>query len=116
METRSVGSVWSGRSIYSNCLSVREVDRVRRLVEKRDREKRKASVVIKGMTGEEEWFRTRMENFLNTSLGIEVKVTRCRRSGRVWVVKMESEQMKREVMTNKRKLKSGNVFIEIDLS
>lgn len=46
-----------------------------------------------------------IEKFLRDKVGVEMKVTDCRRSGRVIVTMLEREGMKVEVMRNKNKLR-----------
>lgn len=48
-----------------------------------------------------------IEEFINEKLGVKTKALWCRKSGRVVVAKLESEEKKKEVMKNKSKLKSG---------
>lgn len=53
-----------------------------------------------------------IEKFLRDKVGVEMKVTDCRRSGRVIVTMLEREGMKVEVMRNKNKLREERIFIE----
>lgn len=54
--------------------------------------------------------------FLKESLGIERDIINCKESGKVIIVKLSSEEEKKEVMSNKSKLKDRSIFIEHDLS
>jgi len=47
---------------------------------------------------------------------VECKPVSCRESGAVVVVKLETDEIKKEIMRNKYKLKGGKIFIENDLS
>jgi len=47
---------------------------------------------------------------------VSTKVTGCRESRTVLVISFNSEEEKREVMSNKFRLKGGNIFVENDLS
>lgn len=57
-----------------------------------------------------------IEKFLRDKVGVEMKVTDCRRSGRVILTMLEREGMKVEVMRNKNKLRGERIFIENDLT
>lgn len=57
-----------------------------------------------------------IEKFLRDKVGVEMKVTDCRRSGRVIVTMLEREGMKVEVMRNKNNLRGERIFIENDLT
>lgn len=56
------------------------------------------------------------KKFLKEKIGVEVEVTRWRMSGPVVIIKVGNEDMKREVMRNKNKLRGGKIFLENDLS
>ncbi|KYN28174.1 hypothetical protein ALC57_02420, partial [Trachymyrmex cornetzi] len=49
-------------------------------------------------------------------IGVEVEVISWRMSGPVVIIKVGNEEMKREVMRNKNKLRGGKVFLKNDLS
>lgn len=103
-------------------LSDREVGRLKRWVTEKDREERKKNIVIKGIKipkdiegdrkGSEKW----IEDWIKTKIGVDMKVEGYRVSGTVLVVKIESEDRKKEIMSNKNKLKGERIFIENDLS
>lgn len=112
---KSRDSPVSGLSRSEN-LSIKEVEQVRHLVMDREREMRKANIVIKRWTREGQVGVEQVERWLKEKLNVEVKVVRCWQSGRVVVARLENEDYKREVMRNKSKLKGGIEFIEHDLS
>lgn len=55
-----------------------------------------------------------MEKFIKGKLDVEIKVVRCKLSGKVILSTLEGEEEKRRVM--EQKLKGGSVFLEHDLS
>lgn len=62
--------------------------------------------------GGEKW----IEELIKTKLGVDMKTEGYRVSGTVVVVKLENEDKKKEIMSNKNKLKGERIFIENDLS
>jgi len=128
----SVNSVYSGTRYGSeesfgeasggSGLSMKEIEKIKRWVGDKEREERKCNIVMRGIRipkeAEKDWKRARewaME-LIREKIGVECKVISCRESGAVVVVKLESEEIKKEIMRNKHKLKGGRVFIENDLS
>lgn len=119
----------SGEERDGSCdrLSVREVGRVRRLMNdqekekkrKREKEKRRNSIVeiIKGLDIEKEMGKVvtkeMVGRWIKEKIGVEVKVTDCRRSGNCLIATLDREEMKSEVMRNKSKLRGEKFFIEI---
>ncbi|KAL6259327.1 hypothetical protein P5V15_009242 [Pogonomyrmex californicus] len=57
-----------------------------------------------------------VENFIEKELGIECKIKMCRINKAVVIAKVEGEEKKWEIMTNKSKLRGGRIYIENDLS
>lgn len=57
-----------------------------------------------------------IEDLIKTKLGVDMKTEGYRVSGTVVVVKLENEDKKKEIMSNKNKLKGERIFIENDLS
>lgn len=115
----SVYSVCSGTSRMSeDRLSVREVDKIKRMLSSREKEERKNNVVIKGLGKEmeKEINIERVEAFFKDKLNIICKVDACWRSGNVVVVKLENEEGKLQILRNKSKLKGERIFIEKDLT
>jgi len=114
---RSEGEVSVGSG-----LSVREVERIKRWVSEKDREERKRNVIMKGIGIPKEVGNDRKKcvdwvtDLLKDKLGLEIKVTGCRESGKVVVVKLEDEEEKKKIMRNKYRLKGSSFFIENDLS
>jgi len=66
---------------------------------------------------EKDWKRGRewAMDFFKENIRVECKVS-CRENGAVVVVKLETDETKKEVMRNKHKLKGERIFIENDLS
>lgn len=114
---RQSSIVMSEVSKESSIFSDKEVKRIRRLVEEKEKEEKKDNIVIKGVKVSERVRKEDIEKFINEKLGLQVKAKWCRLSGKVVVVVgMESEEMKSEIMRNKNKLKGGKIFIENDLT
>ncbi|XP_032690436.1 microfibrillar-associated protein 1-like [Odontomachus brunneus] len=100
-------------------------ERVRKMEwswERMERQERKRNVVVKGYKGEGKEVRNVIGEIFR-SIGAEVKVEEARtmRTGREeWgemaVVKLETEEGKREVMRRKKGLRGGKVWIEEDLT
>lgn len=115
----SVYSVMSGTSRMSeDRLSVREVDKIKKMISSREKDERKNNIVIKGAEREmeKEISTEKVEKFLKEKLDITCKVDACWWSGKVIVVKLESEEEKMQVLKNKSKLKGEKTFIERDLT
>lgn len=53
-----------------------------------------------------------MEEFIKGKLDVEIKVVRCKLSGKVILTMLEREEEKRRVMEQKFKLKGESVFLE----
>lgn len=80
------------------------------MVTKREKEERKDNIVIRSLNeGKNAITKKEIEEFINEKLGVETKALWCRKSGRVVVARLESEEKKKEVMKNKSKLKGGIV-------
>jgi len=115
--TRSEGGISVGSS-----LSIREVERIRRWVTEKDREERRRNIILKEIKlprgiekdrkKEAEW----VEKLIREKVGVDINVLGCRESGTVLVIKLESEEEKKEVMRNKHRLKGEKIYIENDLS
>jgi len=114
---RSMSSGWS-----DDRLSSREVDKVRKMVTEKEREERKCNIIIRGLDIPEEIERERgrrkiwVKELIRNKVGVECEVKDLRKSGPVFVAKIEGENKKREIMMNKYKLKGERMFIENDLT
>lgn len=112
----------SGEERDGSCdrLSVREVGRVRRLMNDQEKEKRRNNKVIKGLVIEKEMGKVvtkeMVGRWIKEKIGVEVKVTDCRSSGNCLIATLDREEMKSEVMRNKSKLRGEKFFIENDLT
>lgn len=71
--------------------------------------------MIKGLELTGKLTNEEIEKFVRKELKVEIKVTRCRRSGR-YMTKLENEEMKRVIIGNKNRLKGKEIYIENDLS
>jgi len=57
-----------------------------------------------------------VKELIKRKLKIDCRISEVRKSDPVIIVKMESEEEKKEIMKRKNKLKGDNLFIENDLS
>jgi len=103
-------------------LSSREVERVRKWVNEREREGRKENVVIRGVEMPEEVTSEKkkriewVKELIRNKIGVECEISDVKKSGPVIVARIVGEEGKKKVMSNKYKLKGGKIFIENDLS
>jgi len=49
-------------------------------------------------------------------ISVKCKIEHCRISGKVIIMKLRSEEEKKEVISNKSRLKGDQIFVENDLS
>lgn len=89
-------------------------------IEKEEREKRKRNIVIKGVKKTESIEREIEEICRSIEVKVEIEGIKELRTGReergeMILVKLKDEEMKREVMRNKGKLKGKEIWIEEDL-
>jgi len=88
----------------------------------REREGRKENVVIRGVEMPEEVTSEKkkriewVKGLIRNKIGVECEISDVKKCGPVIVVRIVGEEGKKKVMSNKYKLKGGNVFIENDLS
>lgn len=95
----------------SECLSDKKIEKVKKWINDKEKEERKNNIVIKGLELTGKLTNEEIEKFVRK----ELKVTRCRRSGR-YMTKLENEEMKRVIIGNKNRLKGKEIYIENDLS
>lgn len=114
--SRSSKSSIGDRSCESESLSVKEMKTLRKWVREKEKDERKENFVIKGWVVEGELSKERIEAGIKEWLGIEIKIKNFWKSGKVLVVKLESEEAKREVMKYKFRLKGRSIYIENDLT
>lgn len=120
-------SSYIGSDINEDQLSIREVRKVRKWMADKERQKRRNNITLKRVDiykvrrqmkeeGKEEGWKEWVEEYIKTKLGVEGKVTFWQIRGRVIIATLENEEMKREVMVNKSKLKGEQYYIENDLT
>jgi len=103
-------------------LSCREVDRLRKWVNDKEREERRNNVIVRGMRIPKEIEKDKKEtrkwakSLIKEKIGVDCKAIGCRESETVLVIKLKNTKMKREIMRNKYKLKGNRIFIENDVS
>lgn len=56
------------------------------------------------------------QKFIKQKIGVDVEIISWRMGGPVVTIKVGNEEMKKEVMKNKNKLRGGKIFFENDLS
>lgn len=103
-------------SRVSECFSERKIGKLKRLMTEKEKEESRNNIVIKGWEIGERVTNEKAEEFIKKELGVEVKVKRSRMSGRVIIVSLEDAEMKRDIMSNKKRLKGKTIFIENDLT
>lgn len=110
-------SEWSV-SGSSSSLSVKEVGKLKDMIEGRERYERRNNIVIKGIEREErdkldgKW----VERFMKEIREVPAKVTKCRLSGSVIVATIENGEMKEAIMKRKGRLGGRRIYIENDLA
>lgn len=121
-EVRSRGSWLSSRGSsrlsldkWSDSLSDKDIGKIKRMLMDRDKEERRNNIVIKGANIEGRVTKEWVEELIKGKLGIEIRIVRCKLSGKMIVATVEGEEAKKSVMLQKSKLKGGNIFIENDL-
>lgn len=119
-------SSYVGSEVSADRLSIREVEKLRKWVGEKERRERRNNIVIKGVDldkvrkdmkegGKDEWLEW-VKKFIHEKTGHSGGVESCRISGKVIIVTLESEEIKRDIMRNKYKLKGEQFFIENDLT
>lgn len=114
----SIASTRYSSDSCSGAFSVREVGKLKRWMEVKEKEERRNNIVIRGIKIEERenlqkgW----IENMIKEKLDLDVKVTKSWASGTVIIGSLENEEMKKEVMRSKNKLRGERIFIENDLT
>ncbi|XP_058807253.1 uncharacterized protein LOC131673345 [Phymastichus coffea] len=109
----------------------REVLKMKKMMYDKDKLERACNIVIKGAnqhieaieknenTESKGDYKGWVEKFLSFKLGTSVKAVNARVSGgkeRVIIVKLENENVKKNIMRNKSKLKGTTIYIENDLT
>jgi len=98
----SSGTVWS-----EDRLSSREVDKIRKWVNEKERSERKSNIVLRGVEmpsgieKDKERGREWIQDLIKSKLGVECEINEVRKSGPVIVAKIKGEEGKREIMKNK---------------
>jgi len=98
------------------------VGKIKKWVSEKERLDRKENIVLKGIKMPEDiekekdkWIEW-VKELINRKLEIDCRINEVRKSGPVIIVKLESEEGKKEIMKRKGKLKGDSLFIENDLS
>lgn len=117
----SVQSNWSksARSVGGSVLSERDVIGMKKMLKDKEREERRNNIVIKGLGRKVGMDEKGVEDWLKELIGVECKVMSRRVIRGVLIAKLESGDVKREVMQNKKKLgevEGGKYFIDNDLT
>lgn len=112
------GSEWS-LSTRGSGLSQKDIDKLRSTMEERERMERSKNIAIKGIDvnkGKGEINNSWIEKFFKEAIEVEVKVIKCRISGKVIIATIEREEMKEEIMKKKSRLGGRRLLIEHDLT
>jgi len=90
--------------------------------ERKERNDRRRNILIKGLKAGEGELKERVEEILER-VGGDIKVEEVRsiqagktEKGRLVIVRLKSEEMRGRVLSNKRKLKGGEIWIDEDLT
>ncbi|XP_014222235.1 centrosomal protein of 120 kDa-like [Trichogramma pretiosum] len=117
---KSKYSAWSGRSGKSGMsvcsLSEKEVIRMKKLVNEKEREERRLNVVIKGCKGMSENVKVEVEKLLQDKIGVKVHFEAAWKSGQVVIGRCQNAEQKEEIMRGKAKLVGSTIFIDNDLT
>lgn len=99
-------------------LSMSEVNKIKKLVAKKEKEERKCNIVVRGMRIAEDMERNKemVVKLIKYKVRVNCKIIRCWRSGEVIIAKIENEDKKWEIMQNKYRLRGEQIFIDSDLS
>lgn len=98
----------------------RRIARLEMDQERRERERRKKNVVIKGISCEKTKIEEGVESFIQEKLGVEVRIERAHairvdEGKQIIVATVEKWEMKRQIMMKKRDLEKG-IYIDDDLT
>lgn len=83
----------------------REVAKIRRIVRDKERADIKKNITIRGWKLEGKVNIEEMKSWFKEKLNIEVGIIKGRTSGKVIILELESDEMKKFIMVNKSKLK-----------
>lgn len=100
--------------------SEKEVQKLKRMIENKERRERKNNIVIRGLWNEKKDVRSVGIDFIEKEFEAGDKVKHIRTVGKesreVIIVEMEDWQSKERIMKEKSKLRGRNIFIEHDLT
>lgn len=84
-------------------------------IDEKSEDRMKHNIVIKGVepTGE---LKVWVYNFLLDRIKVRCSITEVRKSGKVVIVRLATDEQKAEVMKNKNRLVGGTIYIENDLT
>lgn len=98
----------------------KEVRKLKRIIEDKERKERKNNIVIRGLKNEKGDARETGKEFLEKEFRMRGKIKHIRTEGKekreVLIVEMEDWQAKENIMTAKSRLRGRNIFIDHDLT
>jgi len=110
--------MWERNNTEGSVESRNTIKKMEDLLEKKDREDRKNNIVIKGMTFKEygQRLRVEIEKFIEEKIKVKAEVVYARKIGKgnTIVVKLGSLEQKIDIMKNKSKLGTTDIYIEND--
>jgi len=96
------------------------IERLERDQERKERERRKKNIVIKGINCEKLKMEEELESFIQEKLGVEVTIEKTHaireeEGKKIIIATVEKWEMKRQIMMKKRELEKG-IYIDDDLT
>lgn len=102
----------SGKSVGN--LSERDVQKLKKLAEKQEKDEKKNNICLRVRGANEEVDKTKVEGWIQEKLKVKCGLEWVRKRGAVVGAKVGSEEEKREVMQKKSMLKGTQFFIDND--
>ncbi|XP_036146499.1 trichohyalin-like [Monomorium pharaonis] len=116
LEARSRGGISKARTDQSE--AEKEIQEIRKIMERKEREERKLNVIIKGLetSSQGKNLESEIEKFLrdNIETNVEVETARAINGGRMIQVKFRKWEDRNKIMHNKKKLGDKKIYIDND--
>jgi len=113
-----LNDMWERNNAEGSVERRNTIKKMEDLLERKDREDRKNNVIIKGMAFREygQRLRAETEKFIEEKINVKAEVVHARKIGKgnMTVVKLGSLEQKIDIMKNKSKLGSTDIYIEND--
>lgn len=98
------------------CQLIKRITVLENFTEKCEKEKRRNNVIIKGIVAKQGNVTKQVEEFIERNMEIQTKVSEAYQTKGGIIAKIESWEIKKEIMKNKNKLKGSQVYIDADLT